>query len=166
MKNFGDKVVYVRNGETINAIVVQSTQEADGEHLVLIYADPAMRAVLIQQMNKVVATAFGVSAFRDGQNCGWRESKDAGESQDYKQLVATLNAELVARDKVITDLRLGLAKSEGDSAEWEHQLAKAKDTIAQLEGDKAELDHQLAKKVDELAAKTGETPQLPIDTAH
>lgn len=74
MKEYGSTVVYVRNGEEINALVAQSSQQADGEHLTLVYLDPAFNSPLLggSTLQRAMATAF-VGPLQDGGVNGWKE---------------------------------------------------------------------------------------------
>jgi hypothetical protein len=71
---FGDVVLYQRGKETVNALVVQTVSQPDGEHLTVVYLDPTMASPLLSGMNveKAIATAF-VTPLTGGKTYGWRE---------------------------------------------------------------------------------------------
>jgi hypothetical protein len=71
---FGDSVIFVRNGVEINALVVQSAQQADGEHLTLVYLDPIKNVGFLSgsQVQGSIATAFSVVPLVEGSKNGWQ----------------------------------------------------------------------------------------------
>jgi hypothetical protein len=71
---FGDVVLYQRGKDSVNALVVQSHTQADGEHMMVAYLDPAMASPLLSGTNveKAIATAF-VSPLTEGKTFGWKE---------------------------------------------------------------------------------------------
>jgi len=71
---FGDVVLYQRGKDSVNALVVQSHTQADGEHMMVAYLDPAMASPLLSGTNveKAIATAF-VSPLTERKTFGWKE---------------------------------------------------------------------------------------------
>lgn len=68
---YGDAVIYVRDGQSLNALVAQSFQTEDGEILNLIYLDPDARALGNQRMANFVQSAFSVKPLVEGAKFGW-----------------------------------------------------------------------------------------------
>jgi hypothetical protein len=73
-KKYGDRVTYVRNNVELNALVVQSNPQPDGEHLTVLYLDPAFDSPIIggQNLQRAIATAF-VVPLKPGLANGWKD---------------------------------------------------------------------------------------------
>jgi hypothetical protein len=78
MKKFGDVVTYVKNGEPINALVAQSSQQPDGEHLTIVFLDPSLASLIMggTAVDHATAKAF-VVPLKEGSKNGWSESQPA-----------------------------------------------------------------------------------------
>jgi hypothetical protein len=81
-KKYGDVVEYVKGGEALNALVAQSNLQPDGEHLTVLYLDPAFSSPLISGANlqRAIATAF-VTPLKDGGLNGWKPVETLTEDQ-------------------------------------------------------------------------------------
>lgn len=121
-KKFGDVVTLIRNGQPLNALVAQSQPQADGEHLTVLYLDPAFDSPIISgaALQRAVATFFAVP-LKDGAVNGWKDVEVLSEQQILQMQANAADA---------------LAK---DDAEWEKkvealeaQLAQAGDAISKL----------------------------------
>lgn len=74
MHKFGDSVTYQMGDVQVNALVVQSNPQPDGEHLVVVYLDPrlASNSMAGSLVDKSVAKAFA-SPLSEGKTYGWKE---------------------------------------------------------------------------------------------
>ena len=70
---YGDSVIYVRDGQPLNALVAQSFQTVDGETLNLIYLAPGVN-VIGQRMVNLLQSAFSVKPLADGAKFGWKDT--------------------------------------------------------------------------------------------
>jgi len=108
-KQFSDVVSYVRNGVELNALVVQSSSQSDGEHLTLVYLDPAFASGLMgsSAVDSAVAKAFALPLQAEGKN-GWKEVTADAEVASLKEQLETANHEFTAlsltRDNLETKL--------------------------------------------------------------
>jgi hypothetical protein len=70
---YGEVVKYIRNGISLNALVLHSQQTESGERLILAYPDPTFESAVLSGTNtqKAVATAFDVPLHTEGSNSGW-----------------------------------------------------------------------------------------------
>lgn len=75
---FGDVVLYQLGDTTVNALVVQSNPQPDGEHLVLLYLDPklASNSMAGSLVDKAAAKAFA-TPLTQGKAYGWKELPEA-----------------------------------------------------------------------------------------
>lgn len=75
MHSFGDAVIYVKDGTEINALVAQSQPAADGEHLTLIFLDPALSSPIMggSQVAKAISTVFA-TPLKPGTSYGWKDA--------------------------------------------------------------------------------------------
>ena len=73
-KKFGDVVQYQMGKQTVNALVVQSNPQKDGEHLLVVYLDPsvASNSMAGSLVDKAIAKAFPAPLAGDLQY-GWKE---------------------------------------------------------------------------------------------
>ena len=69
MKKFGDAVLYVKNGQSFNALVVASRETATGEQLELIYLEDETKL----RVHGLPSKAFSVDPFKEGAVSGWKE---------------------------------------------------------------------------------------------
>ena len=76
---FGDVVQYRAGKDTVNALVVQSNPQPDGEHLVLIYFDPAVasQSMAGSMIDKAITKVFAVPLVGT-KTFGWRDLPTAG----------------------------------------------------------------------------------------
>jgi hypothetical protein len=74
MKKYGDVVVMVLGDQIANALVVQSVPQADGEHLVVFYLDPAHEATAMggQSVDAAIKKDF-VTPLTEGKKFGWKD---------------------------------------------------------------------------------------------
>jgi hypothetical protein len=81
MKKYGDTVLFKRGADTLNALVLQSIVQADGEHITLIYLDPTFDSPILggSAAGRAVATAFTVP-FKDGAAQGWIDAETISET--------------------------------------------------------------------------------------
>ena len=87
MHKYGDLVIYVRNNVPVNALVIQSQQQADGEHLTVLYLDPALASPLLggSQVDRATATAF-VTPLVEGKTFGWKDIEATADAAQVKTL--------------------------------------------------------------------------------
>lgn len=77
--NFGDSVVYVKDGKPLNALVVK----AQGDALNLIYLDPASESFVAQgNTSRLASTAVAVKPLADGAKFGWMQRDDSRLQHD------------------------------------------------------------------------------------
>ena len=80
MHKYGDKALYQIGApeKTVNALVVQSNPQPDGEHLTLVYLDPAVGSASMSGMlvDKAIARAFATPLV-EGKAYGWKDLPDA-----------------------------------------------------------------------------------------
>lgn len=129
-KQYGDKVIYVRNGVEINALVLVSTvqqvskpgvpndfQRENGlhvpatlvqeEHLSLSYLDPlfAKGALSSTDMDRAVARAIGIGPLQEGGTNGWKVTdRIEGSPREVVEAV-----QFGAASEEIAKLRKGLS---------------------------------------------------------
>ena len=74
MKKYGQVVLLALNDVLVNALVVQSVEQADGEHLVVFYLDPAHEATAMggQSVDAAIKKDF-VTPLTDGKKFGWKD---------------------------------------------------------------------------------------------
>ena len=77
MKKFGDVVVMALGDKIANALVVQSVQQIDGEHLVVFYLDPSHEATAMggQSVDAAIKKSF-VVPLSEGKTFGWKDLPD------------------------------------------------------------------------------------------
>src|SRR6185437_4684376 len=94
---YGEVVTYIRNGVSLNALVLHSQQAVDGEHLILAYADPQFSG---NGISRAIATAFDVKPFVQGANQGWTiPDAAAPDDSDLKGKLATDEFWIKQQDK-------------------------------------------------------------------
>ena len=71
---YNDVVLFVRGKDTVPALVVQSNPQPDGEHLTVVFLDPAAESNSMSGMavDKAIQRAF-VSPLADGRTYGWKD---------------------------------------------------------------------------------------------
>ena len=76
---FGEVVTYQMGKVSVNALVVQSNPQPDGEHLTLVYLDPAVASSSMSGMlvDKAIARAFA-PPLGNGRSYGWKELEGLG----------------------------------------------------------------------------------------
>jgi hypothetical protein len=74
MKQYGSVVLLALGDAPVNALVVQSVPQADGEHLVCFYLDPAHEATAMggQSVDAAIKKDF-VTPLTDGKKFGWKD---------------------------------------------------------------------------------------------
>ena len=72
---FGEVVTYQMGKVSVNALVVQSNPQPDGEHLTLVYVDPAVASSSMSGMlvDKAIARAFA-PPLGNGRSYGWKDT--------------------------------------------------------------------------------------------
>lgn len=134
-KKYGDVVSLVRNSVPLNAIVVQSNVQPDGEHLTVVYLDPTFDSPIIggSALQRAVSTAFAVP-FKDGQVNGWKPVEVLTEEQILQM-----------------QMNFGDTQQKNDER-WEKQLEAALNDAVKLRGDVATLNEQKADLLKQIAA--------------
>lgn len=81
MHKFGDVVLYQMGvpEKTVNALVVQSNPQPDGEHLIVVFLDPVVASSSMSGMlvDKAIARAFP-APLKEGVAYGWKDLPTSG----------------------------------------------------------------------------------------
>lgn len=159
MKKYGDVVTYVRNSVELNALVLQSTIEAEEagakpsmvaepkpgkECLLLAYLDPAAASNTIHSVSTTAATAFSVKPMADGAVNGWKELAPDRIEGSPREVVEAV--QYGAASEEIARLRKDLSDANESIADLKEQLAaeKAKPTAADLDSHAADEEAKQA----------------------
>lgn len=144
MKKYGDTVTYVRGGVSLNALVAQSSEQADGEHLTVLYLDPAFNSPIMAgaSLARAVSTAFA-SPLKEGQVNGWKEIE------------------------AITTLQSNFADESADELNRTHKLQEQVDVLkanaATLQAAVDERQKELEYAIAQLHAKPEPAPNAKTD---
>jgi regulator of replication initiation timing len=172
---YGNVVTLVRNGKELNALVAQSQPMTDGEHLTVIYLDPAFKSPILggSALQQATATAFAVP-FKEGTLNGWRECADSQDAAfvqglmphliKLSQTVATADPHadispdgtLQSAKKIIEEIKtLQMNAADNElriNGEWEKKVEDLKAQLNQFVQENLDLRQELAKwKSGELA---------------
>jgi len=105
-KEYGSTVTLVRNGVELNALVAASSMQPDGEHLTLLYLDPAFSGQFLggAGLQRAMATAFA-SPLKEGLVNGWKETEPDSQAFDsaiaWRKYAASLEDDLIAAGDTI-----------------------------------------------------------------
>ena len=136
MHKFGDVVLYQMGvpEKTVNALVVQSNPQPDGEHLVAVFLDPAVASSSMSGMlvDKAVARAFPVP-LKEGVAYGWKDLPDAeAMAPDTVHLDPLRYESLLASEKLTEALTVGHDTQTAELLKVAGELSKANDAFAEL----------------------------------
>jgi hypothetical protein len=158
MKKYGQVVLLALNDVLVNALVVQSVEQADGEHLVVFYLDPAHEATAMggQSVDAAIKKDF-VTPLTDGKKFGWKDLPEPMPPQEPTS------------DEPSPNLKAAAAIIEQQATLINTHRQKIADLEAELEGVKTELatttegiDKQLQGIADATAAKEA-APETTAD---
>ena len=153
MHKYGSVVLMVRGGETVNALVVQSVQQADGEHLTVVSLDPAKESPLLSGMNVDAAIRRDfVTPLTEGKTFGWKDV-------DLSILGFKLSNQSISDDpkvlgvKEVSEPETPTAE-ESSPADFSAELNQAKRIIEHQDEKIDVLEKELASVKAELSATT------------
>ena len=165
-KKYGSVVLLALGDALVNALVVQSVPQADGEHLVVFYLDPAHEATAMsgQSVDAAIKKDF-VTPLTEGKKFGWKDLPapvlPTGGAPSEEA------AEQVAPDPS-PNLQAAAAIIEQQSALIKVHRQRIADLEAELKGVKTELatttegiDKQLQGIADATAAAAQQAPGDP-----
>ena len=115
-KKFGEVVSFVRGPETVNALVVQSVDQPDGDHLTVVFLDPSKASPLLsgQNVDAAIQRAF-VVPLTEGKAFGWKDVGPDGppppQPEDEAPGPNPLQAELDAAKQELEAVKAELAKT-------------------------------------------------------
>ena len=115
-KKFGEVVSFVRGPETVNALVVQSVDQPDGDHLTVVFLDPSKASPLLsgQNVDAAIQRAF-VVPLTEGKAFGWKDVGPDGppppQPEDQAPGPNPLQAELDAAKQELEAVKAELAKT-------------------------------------------------------
>ena len=115
-KKFGEVVSFVRGPETVNALVVQSVDQPDGDHLTVVFLDPSKASPLLsgQNVDAAIQRAF-VVPLTEGKAFGWKDVGPDGppppQPEDEAPGPNPLQAELDATKQELEAVKAELAKT-------------------------------------------------------
>jgi hypothetical protein len=136
VKKFGDVVQYQRGKEAVNALVVQSNPQKDGEHLVVVYLDPAVasNSMAGAEVDKAIAKAF-TPPLMGASTYGWKDlGIEEAQAVDAPSPDDSLHAALAkANDAAVEELK-----------KCSDEIAKANDANQALQAKVTELETELA----------------------
>jgi len=158
MKKYGQVVLLALNDVLVNALVVQSVEQADGEHLVVFYLDPAHEATAMggQSVDAAIKKDF-VTPLTDGKKFGWKDLPEPMPPQEPTSDEPSPN--LKAAAAIIEQQGLLIKTHREKIAELESELAAVKAELATTtEG----IDKQLQGIADATAAKEA-APEATAD---
>lgn len=101
---FGDVVIYVKAGVETNALVVQSQQQPDGEHLQVVYLNPdlASSQLGLSQVEKAIVYVFA-TPLTEGKTYGWKDSDLAADLASMKKDAAITSQQFLDAQKQIEE---------------------------------------------------------------
>lgn len=151
---YNDIVTLVRGEVETPALVVQSSQQADGEHLQVVSLDPAKASPLLSGQNVDAAIRKDyVTPLENGKTFGWKEQQFYPEDQAAHDALAN------AHEAAITELKkAGDAFKNGqDDVAALHKELKEIGVEFDAEGEPfnreaAGLAKQLSEKIEEVAS--------------
>lgn len=137
MHSFGDAVKYQIGDKTVNALVVQSQPQADGENLTLVYLDPAAARPFMTglQAQQAIKTAFA-APLADGRTYGWSELAsidDAAALHIAMEAAATLTDENEQLRAKLAAIEASAQPSAADLDAHAEEQKAAEDTVAAQE---------------------------------
>jgi hypothetical protein len=141
MKQFGDPVVLKRDQHTVNALVVQSTIQPDGEHLTVVYLDPTKKSPFLSgaAVDNAIKRDF-VTPLAEGKVYGWRDPELGEDAKSAIEQLAQSQDDAEALRKEV-DARVPAS---------EHDAVKAE--LAQTQEINRTLTQEVAKASDALRA--------------